>query len=119
MLQIVGLCLPFRILDVVANELPFFPLKDVHDIVGFGHRKIETLGEINVYNTDFHDINSEWIEDTIAETFHRRKFDLDKDKEILFLFRLLAVKYRIHFPVRGPALKVDMNLQLFLERWIV
>lgn len=98
--------------------LPYYQLKDVHDIIGFNQRKIDSLGDINAFNSEFHDINSEWIEDTLSEVFHRRKLDHPKDREILFLYRLLAVKYRIHYPVRGPALKIDENIQIFLERWI-
>lgn len=98
--------------------LPYYQLKNVHDIVGFNAKKIDSLGEINAYNSDFHDINSEWIEDSLAEIFHRRKLDNDKDKMILFLYRLLAVKYRIHYPVRGSPLRIDENIQIFLERWI-
>lgn len=102
----------------MADQLPFFQLKKVHDIVDFGHRKTDFLGEINVYNTDFHDITSEWMEDTLAEVFHRRSTDADKDREILFLFRLLAIKMRIHHPLKDKKLIVDHNILLFLERWI-
>ena len=103
---------------MVADELPFFQIKQVHDIVGFGHRQTEFLGDINIYNSDFHDITSEWMEDTLAETFHRRKTDAAKDREILFLFRLLSIKMRIHNPLKDKRLVVDHNILLFLERWI-
>ena len=105
-------------LDLIADDLPFFQVKQVHDIVGFAHRKTDFLGEIAVFNTDFHDVTSEWIEDMLAETFHRRSTDADKDKDILFLYRLLAIKYRIHYPLNSKSLTVDHNILLFLERWI-
>lgn len=107
-----------RLLSLVEDLLPYFQLKNVHDIVGFGHRKTDFLGEISIYTTDFHDITSEWIEDTLAETFHKRAKDNEKDRELLFLFRLLAVKMRIHYPLINKKLRVDENILLFLERWI-
>ena len=107
-------------MDAVGNLLPYYQLKDVHDIVGFNKRKMDFLGEVNVYNSDFHDISSEWVEDTISETFHKKATDNEADREYIFLFRLLAIKYRIHYPIRGGnGLRIDENLMLFLERWIV
>ncbi len=36
-------------------------------------------------------------------------------KEYLFLFRLLAIKYRIKYPLRGKEYKVDDDLTTYLE----
>lgn len=107
-----------RLLDLIGEILPFFQLKNVHDIVGFGHRHTDFLGDINVYSTDFHDVTSEWIEDTLAETFHRKALDAPKDRGLLFLYRLLMIKQRIHYPAVNNSFQIDHNLQLFLERWI-
>ena len=31
------------------------------------------------------------------------------------MFRLLAIKYRIKYPLRGEALRIDLDLDNFLE----
>jgi hypothetical protein len=36
----------------------------------------------------------------------------------LFLFRLLTVKYRITYPLKGNTFKVDMDIETFLEHKI-
>lgn len=90
----------------------------MHDIEGFKQRKIKEIGDIHAFATDFHDMSSEWVEDTLSQVFQRKKTDHTNDKELLFLFRLLAVLYRIRNPMQKGSLKVDENLKLFHERWI-
>lgn len=105
-------------MDSVANQLPNYQLKEIHDIVGFQEKHVDALGDVLFYQSDYPDMSSEWVEETLSEIFHRRKLDVPKDRNILFLFRLLSVKYRIHFPVKGKALRVDANVMIFLEKWI-
>ncbi len=46
----------------------------------------------------------------------RKRYDhSDKDKNILYLYRLLAIKYRVHFPLKGESFKVDEDLRVVLE----
>jgi len=42
-------------------------------------------------------------------------YDEFKNKEYLFLFRLLAVKYRTKYPLRGKEYSVDKDLRTYLE----
>lgn len=107
-----------RLLDAVAEQLPNYQVKEIHDIVGFQEKHVDALGEVLFYQSDYPDLSSEWVEETLSEIFHRRKLDVPRDRNILFLFRLLSVKYRIHFPVKGRPLKIDGNILIFLEKWI-
>ena len=62
---------------------------------------------------------SEWVEETLSQVLDRHyKEKKGGDRELLLLFRLLAVKYRIKFPLKGQKLKIELALIVFLERWI-
>lgn len=39
----------------------------------------------------------------------------DKDKKLLYLYRLLAIKYRVVFPLKGESFKLDEDLRIVLE----
>lgn len=46
----------------------------------------------------------------------RKQYDhSDKDKKLLYLYRLLAIKYRVVFPLKGESFKLDEDLRIVLE----
>ena len=59
------------------------------------------------------DIN-QWIEDTMFYVIMRKQNDKN-DKSILFLFRLLAIKYRYTYPLHGGPMHIDEELKIVLE----
>lgn len=44
---------------------------------------------------------------------------LDKNRDFIYCFRLLTVKHRIRYPMRGKAFKVDLDLEVALDHKIV
>lgn len=72
-------------------------------------------------NFDIRDNINEWVEDTLFCVILRKRYDKKGglDKNILFLFRLLAILYRITYPIKGDPLKIDDDLLVVLESKIV
>lgn len=63
---------------------------------------------------------NKWIEGTLVYTIEQKELDKsEKNKEIMFLFRLLTIKYRILYPIRGKSFTVDADLKAVLEHKIV
>ena len=63
---------------------------------------------------------NEWVEDTLFCVILRKRYDTySKDKNILYLFRLLAILYRIRYPMKGDPLVIDNDLKVVLECKIV
>ena len=59
---------------------------------------------------------NQWVEDTLFSVMMSKRYDkYNNDKTILYLYRLLAIKYRIRFPLRGDPLDVDDDLRIVLE----
>lgn len=72
-----------------------------------------------------------WIIDSIKDVNNRKKFDKTNKNNVLFfnllifvkihiiqefllLFRLLAIKYRAKYPLKGKTIDVDNDLQIYL-----
>ena len=72
-------------------------------------------------NFDVRDNINEWVEDTLFCVILRKRYDKkgSLDKNILYLFRLLAILYRITYPMKGDPLKIDEDLMVVLECKIV
>lgn len=69
---------------------------------------------------DFRDNVNQWFEGTLS-TIHN-KFDQEKkekNRDVLFLFRLLTVKYRVRYPLRGKSFTIDPDLDNYLENKII
>lgn len=67
-------------------------------------------------NQDIRDNINEWVEDTLFACILRKRYDhSDKDKTLLYLYRLLAIKYRITYPLKGESFKLDDDLRIVLE----
>jgi hypothetical protein len=67
-------------------------------------------------NQDIRDNINEWVEDTLFNVILRKQHDhSDKDKKLLYLYRLLAIKYRVVFPLKGESFKLDEDLRVVLE----
>ena len=63
---------------------------------------------------------NKWIEGTIVYTVEQKRIDKsDKNKEMLFLFRLLTIKYRIAYPIKGEEIRTDQDLAAILDNKIV
>jgi len=53
---------------------------------------------------------------TVGYINKRKNYDKnDRNKEFLYLFRLLAIKYRIKYPLSGKEYSVDKDLRTYLE----
>ena len=79
-----------------------------------------SLGKFSIEDNVVRDKMNKWIEGTIVYTVEQKRIDKsDKNKEILFLFRLLTIKYRIVYPIKGQEIKVDGDLHAILENKIV
>ena len=71
-------------------------------------------------DTMLRDKINQWIENTLYYVILRKKYDrIDKDKNLLYLFRLLAIKYRINYPATGDHFEVDGDIAIILETKIV
>lgn len=67
-------------------------------------------------NQDIRDNINEWVEDTLFSVILRKQYDnSDKDKALLYLYRLLAIKYRITYPLKGERFRLDEDLRIVLE----
>jgi hypothetical protein len=78
------------------------------------------VGKLTKYENDFRDKVSKWVEGTLAFTIEQKRLDkAEKNRELLFLFRLLTIKYRILYPIRGKSFTVDADLKAVLEHKIV
>jgi len=53
---------------------------------------------------------------TIAQ---KRLDKQEKNKELMFLFRLLTIKYRILYPIGGKSFTIDADLSAVLEHKVV
>ncbi len=105
--------------DIVEHEVPPYQLRKARDITGFKKTQAKKIGEIEAFNSDFIDRTSEWIEEKLSETLHRQNQEAkSEDWHILLLFRLLTIKHRIKYSVKGAPLKVEYALRVFLELWI-
>lgn len=59
---------------------------------------------------------NKWVENTICYVILRKKYDkVDKNKNLLYLFRLLSVLYRIKFPTDGEEKHIDSDLRIIVE----
>ncbi len=104
---------------MIGDLLPFYALKKVHDVPEFKKPGLKGLEEFNALTSDYHDLTSESIEDNLAEVFHRKAYDTSSTRDLLFLFRLLAVKHRVAYPLVGDEpMQIDENLRIFLEKWV-
>ena len=62
---------------------------------------------------------NKYIEGTLAHTISKNSADkLDRNRDYIFLFRLLTIKHRIRYPQRGQSFKVDIDLESVLEHKI-
>ena len=67
-------------------------------------------------NQDIRDNINEWVEDTLFYVIMRKRNDrADKDKTLLYLYRLLAIKHRVVYPLKGESFKLDEDLRIVLE----
>jgi hypothetical protein len=55
---------------------------------------------------------NKYVETTIAHTIQRKEVDkLDPNRDFIYAFRLLTIKHRIKYPMRGKEFKVDLDLE--------
>ena len=69
---------------------------------------------------EFRDNINQWFEGTLS-TIHT-KFEQERkeqNRDVLFLFRLLTVKYRVRYPLRGKSFTIDADLDNYLENKII
>jgi len=67
----------------------------------------------------FRDNINTWIENTlsICVTKHN-SMPNEKNRDFLFLYRLLTIAYRIRYPLRGKELNPDVDLKIYLDHKI-
>jgi hypothetical protein len=81
---------------------------------------IVAVGKLVKYENDSRDKVNKWIEGTLVFTIEQKRLDkAEKNKEIMFLFRLMTIKYRILYPIRGKSFTIDDDLKGVLEHKIV
>lgn len=69
---------------------------------------------------DFRDNVNKWLEGTLAFSIQKKNQErTEKNQDYLFLFRLLTIKYRIRYPLQGKTLKVDVDIDNFLDHKVV
>jgi len=68
-------------------------------------------------DAEYRDMTNSWIQASLENVRKRRGYDKNnpQNMEYLYLFRLLAIKYRCVYPLRGKALMVDADLAVKLE----
>ena len=76
---------------------------------------------MRTYESEFVDQTNNWLEDKLSEILNKRHTtDIElPDKEMLLLFRLLALKFRVHYPIKGQHLRMEPAFKVFLETWII
>lgn len=115
-----------RLKNLIYDEIPKLEWEKKYDLqenipkeklIKFEPEKIKSLKT----NFDVRDNINEWVEDTLFCVILRKKYDnkASYDKNILYLFRLMAILYRITYPLRGPPLEIDDDLRIVLECKIV
>ncbi len=59
---------------------------------------------------------NQWLEETLCQVVLKKRAERsERDKEILHLFRLLSIKFRIDHPYRGQKLPIHNELAITLE----
>ena len=88
-----------------------------HKLIQFEPEKIRSLKS----NMDIRDNVNEWVEDTLFCVILRKRYDKKSslDRNILYLFRLLAILYRVTYPIKGDPFEIDDDLLVVLECKIV
>lgn len=79
------------------------------------------LREVRNFDSEFDDQTNNWLQDKLSEILNKRTLQDQnlEDKECLMLFRLLALKFRIHHPLNGERMQVDPGFEVFFECWII
>jgi len=86
-----------------------------HKIMEFEPEKLKNLKKDLVPRDNI----NQWVEDSIFSTILRKKYDkFNEDKNLLFVYRMLAIQYRVRFPVKGEPLELDSDIKEVLERKI-
>jgi len=63
---------------------------------------------------------NKWFEGTISSILTKKTQEKkEKNRELLFLFRLLTIKYRVRYPLRGKSFTIDADLDSYLENKII
>lgn len=67
----------------------------------------------------FRDNINRWIEGTLATCLNKYSENPnEKNRDYLFLYRLLTIAYRIKYPLRGRSLNPDVDIKVYLEHKI-
>ena len=105
---------------IIKDLIPKFYSNSISDKVYFLNDCCP-VKEVRNYDSDFDDQTNNWLQDKLSEILNKRGLqDANlEDKEVLCLFRLLALKFRIHHPLNGERLKVDPGFEVFFECWII
>lgn len=113
----------FRLKNLVYEELPRFTVKrieekgetnpnDVNNPIDFMIEFETAKGTRTIVPNTIED----WVMRTLTETIKKHKASKRSDDDyLLFLFRLLAIRYRIEYPLtgeKGYVLSEDLNLIL-------
>lgn len=110
-----------RLKNLVSDDIPNIVWETKYEIPNplpkdkLMHLNPEAFKKLKA-NQDIRDNINEWVEDTLFNVILRKRYDhSDRDKEVLFLYRLLAIKYRVTFPLKGESFHLDDDIRIALE----
>lgn len=67
----------------------------------------------------FRDNINQWIEATLTSCIQKYNSNPnEKNRDFMFLYRLLTINYRIKYPLRGKSFSPDVDLKVYLEHKI-
>ncbi|KAL4434568.1 hypothetical protein ABPG74_007352 [Tetrahymena malaccensis] len=79
-----------------------------------------STGKLWSKSNDERDLANKWIESTLNQAIEQKlkTSNEEKNKDIIFLFRLLTLKHKVKYPLQGTPFNVDFDLMSVLEHKI-
>ncbi|KAL4481138.1 hypothetical protein ABPG72_015093 [Tetrahymena utriculariae] len=79
-----------------------------------------STGKLWSKSNDERDLANKWIESTLNQAIEQKlkTSNGEKNKDIIFLFRLLTLKHKVKYPLQGTPFNVDFDLMSVLEHKI-
>lgn len=113
-----------RLKNLIFEDIPRLPWE------GKAHPEMLIKGQIPSFEPEKHfrvlpfdfqdeDKMNEWFEQALCYCILRKRFDKSEtDKDVLHLFRLLSIKFRADYPIRGESYQLKQELKVALDHKI-